>query len=182
MQIVPTIGLIATRPIANWPADWPADWPHYRMFPNNFTLSPELDWLGAILAESDCVIPAPFMVEMKYSLSRTGKASLAEASAGWPETALAGATLKPGVRKLIAGEQGNFRPRLAELRRRFAAGDYGAASHEQALSNDRSRQRNNGQVLGRYTRPDQPEIRICLIKSLLGELGPCFILEGEYRD
>ena len=178
MQVVPTIGLIATRPIDNWPADWP----HYRMFPHHFALSPELDWLGAILTESDCVIPAPFIVEMKYSLSGTGKAGLAEASSDRPETALAGATLTPGIRDLIAREQENLLPRLAELRRRFAAGDYGAASREQSLSNDRSRQRNKGEVLGRYPRPDQPEKRLCLAQSLPRELGPCFMLEREYRN
>ena len=98
------------------------------MFPHHFALSPELEWLGAILTASNRVIPAPFMVEMKYSLSRTGKAGLAKNCADQPETALAGATLTPGIRELIAREQENLLPRLAELRRRFAAGDYGAAS------------------------------------------------------
>lgn len=140
MQIVPGIGLIATRPIDNWPADRP----HDPMFPHHFILSTELDWLGAILVESDRVIPAPFMVEMQYSLSGAGKAGLAGGCAGRTETALAGATLPPGIRELIAREQENLLPGLAELRSHFAAGDYGAASQEQTLSNDRSRQRNEG--------------------------------------
>ena len=140
MQIVPGIGLIATRPIDNWPADRP----HDPMFPHHFTLSPELEWLGVILDKSDRVIPAPFMVEMEYSLISTGRASLAKNCAEQPETTLAGATLTTVVRELITGEQADFMPRLAELRRRFAAGDYGAASQEQTLSNDRSRQRNEG--------------------------------------
>lgn len=75
MQIVPGIGLVATRPVENWPADRANFDP---MFPYHFALSPDLEELIDTLAATDGVIPAPFMVEMKYSLGGNGTAGLAK--------------------------------------------------------------------------------------------------------
>lgn len=109
VNITSTIGLTATRPTKDWPASHITD----AMFPYHFSLSPELEWIINVLEESVGITPAPFIVEMEYNRTGTGKASLAADPANLPATALSGVTVTPGVREMVAAEQDDILSRLA---------------------------------------------------------------------
>ena len=176
VRIISTIGLTATKPTKGWPANHITD----AMAPCHFSLSPELEWIISVLEESVGVTPAPFIVELEYNRDGAGKSDLAAAPANLPATALSGVTVTPGVREMVAAEQDDILIRLAGLRARFAAGDYGAASRAQAAANNRYRKDNQGEVLGIFPMPDLPEQEIRIAQRLPYELGPCFMLGREF--
>ena len=119
-------------------------------------------------------------MELEYNRTGAGKAGQAAAPANLPATALSGITVTPGVREMFAAEQDDILRRLAELRARFAASDYGAASREQRAANAQCRKDNRGEVLDIYPMPDLPEQEIRIALRLSYEPGPCFMLGREF--
>ena len=151
--------------------------------PCEFHVLPPLSWLIKVLEESVGVLPAPFAMTLAFAprAGETGAAYVEPGDPRRPATALGGCTVTPLLRRLVESNPGKTLL-LAELKARFAAGDYGKISYTQQAANQKSRAVNQGEVVGLYPGEDPGSQPLLITQKLPYEQGPCLMLQSERRS